>query len=176
MLAVTNLLRPLLGYISLGLAALCLILFALLQMERAHSSKVEKRAQYYQSEIRRITAEFEAESARIAAELRRKHDEEVRRIASGADGLRVSGPGRASASCPPATPGGLGPSSGTGNVAGPQVPPGDGATVPWGWLVNRAEQADLNRAEVLAWREWHARLTAEWEKWKARSPDRNAKR
>jgi len=156
---------PILGYLSLGLAGACLILFALWQMERAHSSKVERRAELYRSELVRITGELEAANNRIAAELRRKHDEETRRIAGAADDLRVSGPGRARASCPPAAASGHSASGGAGDVARPEMPSGDSATVPWQWLVSRAEAADLNRSEVIAWREWHARFTAEWETW-----------
>jgi len=154
-------------YASGGLAVLCLVLFILLRAEQAHSAKVEKRAQYYRSELVRISAELESANNRIAAELRRKHDEETRRIAGVADDLRVSGPGRARASCPPAAASGHNPSGGAGDAARPGLPPENGATVPWDWLVNRSETADLNRAEVLAWREWHARFTAEWAKWKA---------
>jgi hypothetical protein len=50
-----SLIRPLLGHLSLGLAALCLVLGALWQYERAHSAKVEKRAELYRSELKRIS-------------------------------------------------------------------------------------------------------------------------
>jgi hypothetical protein len=42
--------------------------------------------------------------------------------------------------------------------------PDDLAAVPWQWLVQRSEQADLNRQEVLSWREWYRKLAAEWPK------------
>jgi hypothetical protein len=44
------------------------------------------------------------------------------------------------------------------------VPPDDLAAVPWPWLVQRAEQADLNRQEVLTWREWYDRMVKDWPK------------
>jgi len=158
-------------YATGALGVLALVLFVLLQGERIHSAKVEKRAAYYRSELVRLTAELDAANVKIAAEIRRRHDEEARRIAAGADALRVSGPGRAAA-CPPATPGGHQPPGGAGNAPGPEMPPGDRAAVPWQWLVARAESADLNRSEVLAWREWHARLNAEWEAWRKRVPSK----
>lgn len=157
-------------YASAGLAVLCVFLFILLQGEKIHSAKVEKRAAYFRSELVRISGELEAANNRIAAELRRKHDEETRRIAAGANDLRVSGPGRARATCPSAPASGHPAPGGTGNAPGPEMPSGDSATVPWQWLVSRAESADLNRSEVIAWREWHARFTAEWEKWQKARP------
>lgn len=42
-------------YISGGLGILCLVLFLLLQGEKLHSAKVEKRAAYYRSELQRIS-------------------------------------------------------------------------------------------------------------------------
>ena len=38
--------------------------------------------------------------------------------------------------------------------------------VDWAWLIDRAEQADLNRTETLAWRAWHERQTATYEQWR----------
>jgi hypothetical protein len=125
-------------------------------------------------EAARIEKKAKAIAARaetIAATLRSQNNETNRRIAGDADTLRVSGPGKA-ACVSSATPGAgrRQPASGNGNAAGPQVPAGNGpalpelAAVPWPWLVNRAEQCDLNRAEVLTWREWHRLLVEDWEK------------
>lgn len=116
------------------------------------------------SRIAKKAKELEAKANRLANEIRSKADAKARDIAVRADDLRVSGPGRSRCAVPPAPTSGHKQASGNGDAAGPQVPTGDSAAVPWPWLVNRAEQADLNRAEVLAWREWYERLKAEWQK------------
>jgi hypothetical protein len=42
------------------------------------------------------------------------------------------------------------------------------AIVPWPDLIQRSEDADADRAEVKAWREWYARTKAEWEEYRAK--------
>lgn len=111
---------------------------------------------------------LEEKARELAQQIRSRTDETNRRIAGDADDLRLRGPGRAACPvAPPAGAGGRDEAGGAGDAAGPQMPSGDRAAVPWGWLVDRAEQCDLNRAEALAWREWRRRYTAEWEKWRA---------
>lgn len=46
---------PIFKYLSAGLAVLCVVLYILLQAEKAHSAKVAKRAEYYRSELNRIS-------------------------------------------------------------------------------------------------------------------------
>lgn len=105
----------------------------------------------------------------ISSKARSLNSETNRRIAGDADAIRVSGPGKASCLNPATvgtgrrvTP------AGKPDVARSEVPTGDGeallAAVPWPWLVDRAEQCDLNRAEAETWRKWHKDLTDAWQK------------
>ena len=130
--------------------------------ERAYAN-VEKQA-------RELERKANALNAKITAEMRKRNDEENRRIAAAADDLRLHGPGAARCADPAFLSAGAGRHDAPGrgsDAPGPPVPSDERAAVPWGWLVGRAEQHDLNRAEALAWREWHRRFTAEWAKWKA---------
>jgi hypothetical protein len=125
--------------------------------------KLEKK----QGELDRIIAkarEMERMGNELASKLRERNREEANRIVDDAGGMRLSGPGKAR--CP-------GIPAGTGrpeaqprkpDAPGPEVPPDERAAVPWQWLVNRAEQCDLNRNEVISWREWHKQLTEAWPK------------
>ena len=110
---------------------------------------------------------IDALTGRITTKLREKTDADARAIATRADALRLSGPGRAV--CPgraevsrPA--GGPLTAGGQGSAAGPQVPTEQWAAVPWGWLTDTGERCDLNRNEVLAWREWHRQQSEAWAK------------
>jgi hypothetical protein len=52
------------------------------------------------------------------------------------------------------------------------MPPEDRAAVPWVWLTDRAEEHDLDRAEVLSWRLWYQKVLAAWPKSEpAKRPD-----
>jgi hypothetical protein len=129
------------------------------------SDQNAKQAETYKRQLDEETARSNAAEAagkRISEQLRKQTDEENRRIAGDAQSLRVSGPGRAVCRPAPAASGGSQAGRGNGNAAGPPLPPADSAAVPWPWLVQRAEQADLNRTEVLAWREWYRRLVESW--------------
>lgn len=135
--------------------------------ERAYAN-VERQAR----ELERKANEL---NAKIADAFRRKNDAENRAITARADDHRLRGPGAArcpGASVVPAGAGGHNAPGGRPDAAGPAMPADDRAAVPWSWLVDRAEQHDLNRAEVIAWREWHARFSAEWAKWKAEAEKR----
>lgn len=121
-----------------------------------------------------LQAERERRDARLAEELRRKHNEEVTRIAGRADDLRLRGPGRSLCPDRPVAAAGAGRHNEADRPAdapGSEVPAGERAAVPWGWLTDRAEAHDLYRSEALAWREWYARFSAEWEAWKAEVND-----
>lgn len=108
-----------------------------------------------------IAAQAKADAAAkaINTTIRKKTDEEDRHIARDADDLRVRGPGKAA--CPGvAAP--RRPASGHVAVGGApdaavgQVPGGGGVdliAVPFADLIDFAEHADRNRAEVNAWRE-----------------------
>jgi hypothetical protein len=118
----------------------------------------------------RIRIDAEARAAEITEKVRSNNESQARVIASDAGALRVRGPGQAAAtSCRsvdhpglPATASGARADGGLADDAGPAVPSSDRATVPWRWLVNRAEQSDLNRAEVIAWRDWYQAQAAAW--------------
>jgi hypothetical protein len=150
--------------IAMGLAVFALVQHFQLAGERRHSAKLERQITQIADDARATKAKLDAANRQIAADIREKNDEENRRIAGDADTLRVSGPGRSRVACAPAAAGGHQPANGKPDVAGPQMPATDSAAVPWPWLVQRAEQADLNRAEVLSWRDWYQRLLAQWPK------------
>jgi hypothetical protein len=105
----------------------------------------------------------------ISAKAKELNNEKNRRIAGDADAVRVSGPGKA-ACLNPAAPSASRPVTPAGkpDAARSEMPPGSGeallAAVPWPWLVDRAEQCDLNRAEAETWRAWHRELTEAWQK------------
>jgi hypothetical protein len=117
-------------------------------------------------EADRAAREAQATANQISKELKERNDAENRRIADTADAIRVSGPGKAACRANPTRTGGHDKAGGSGDATGSQVPADDRAAVPWPWLVAKAEQADLNRAEVLTWREWYKRLVAAWPKGK----------
>lgn len=50
-----GLIRPFMGHLSLGLAALCLVLFGLWQMDKQGAKKWKARAEFYQGELARIS-------------------------------------------------------------------------------------------------------------------------
>lgn len=111
----------------------------------------------------KAAAKLAIKQAEVTAPIRKKNDETNARIAADANDLRLRGPGKASA-CPSAAARARQPGSasdrpadaaGSGNAAADGMP--DFAAVPWAWLVGRAENADLDRAEVIAWRDWYAR-------------------
>lgn len=114
-----------------------------------------------------IRAKADALTGKITNKLKEQNDAQNRAIARSADDLRLSGPGKAACRGNPGIP--TSPSrpvstSGQGDAARPEMPSGDSAAVPWGWLVGSAEQCDLNRAEVLSWREWHRQQSEAWKK------------
>lgn len=125
--------------------------------QRGEARAVERA----RKEIKKI----EQRTQLIVKVLREKNDEEIRNIARSYDDIRVRGPGRAGTTCIPTSSGGRQSTGGQPNGTGPDVSSEVWASVPWNWLVNRSEVDDLNRNEVLAWRDWHAKFTAEWAEW-----------
>lgn len=128
------------------------------------------------ADLRRDVAVADAQVKAIAAKERKTNDEANARIAADAGTLLVHGPGKAAAAnCRPvsdpgvsAVSGGPQPPANAANDAGAILPGGDGPTdravVPWGWLVGRAKECDLDRAEAVAWRNAHAGDAAAWER------------
>lgn len=155
----------------IGLAVIAILLLGTCAHKRSVKKFGEERyAAGVKAEGDRIAAKAQklaSAAAEISAKARSLNSETNRRIAAGADALRVSGPGKASC-LNPATPGAsryIAP-AGKPDATRPQVPSGDGqallAAVPWPWLVDRAEQCDLNRAEAETWRAWHRQLEESW--------------
>ena len=107
---------------------------------------------------------YERRSSQLADELRKSHDQKVLDNARLADALSLRGPGKAASRCGPGRDTGLSaPAGGHGQApASPDaprdpVPAEDGfAIVPWGWLVERAQERDDLLDEVLTWRDWYA--------------------
>jgi hypothetical protein len=112
----------------------------------------------------------------IAQETRSTNATENLSIHADAGAIRLRGPGAASCgrlnhpAIPAASGGPVAPGDELSDAPGSAVPAGNGqpdlAAVPFDWLVGRAEQADLDRAEVLSWRNWYQLQAAEWAKLK----------
>jgi hypothetical protein len=131
------------------------------ELAKAHQAALQRRDRAEQA------------ATTISKEVRTRYDQEARSIAAGADALRVRGPG--AARCGPVDRAGV--PAGSGGRQSPgrgsddplaAMPPGEGlAAVPWAELVDRAERGDLNRSEVLAWRDWYDRQVKAWERFRA---------
>jgi hypothetical protein len=105
------------------------------------SAKVAKVA----ADAAAVRRSAEQVAAAISKEERTKNDEARNRNAATADALRLRGAGAAASHCRPldhpglaAATGGHEPAPAKPDAAGPQMPAGDWALVPWGWLVERA--------------------------------------
>jgi hypothetical protein len=142
--------------------AVALVLWLGVRWYNGQIRDAEKRgADRAYAEVEKKARALEAKANATADKIRSKTDEQARAIAADADTLRVSGPGKARA-CPiPAPASRREAADGKPDAPGPEVPSDDRAAVPWQWLVQRAEVCDLNRNEVLAWREWHEKLAAQ---------------
>ncbi|MFA7604542.1 MAG: hypothetical protein WCY29_16200 [Novosphingobium sp.] len=125
-------------------------------------AKMEQAARQWRSN-------YEAASSRISAEIGEQHAQDLRSNASRARALLVRGPGRAAAACgEPGGGAGLSAAAGGHEPADRQPDAGlDGvpehqplAIVPWPELIRRAEEADDDRSEVTAWRNWYRRQKA----------------
>lgn len=164
-------------WIALAIAAVLLAAF-LWHQHRAHAAiaaaemRGEQRAYArIETEARALERKANDLGRKISNRIRSKTDEDNRRIAGTADTLRVRGPGQATCPGGARVPAGAGrPQSpgGQPDAAGPQMPADElaavQAAVPWPWLVDRAEQCDLNLTEVTAWRSWYVQQSAAWDK------------
>jgi len=144
----------------------------LLGFQLWHSSRVnaviaaaEKRGA--DAAYARVTAKaiaLERKAAALAETLRSRNNETNRLIAADADDLRLRGPGKAA--CPvaaPAAPGGHQPPGGAADAAVAPLPDRervDLIALPFAGAIAFAEQCDLNRAEVLTWRQFQSELAA----------------
>lgn len=114
------------------------------------------------SEAARIEAkarEIERKAAALSEKSRKLNDETNRRIDDRARSLLVRGPGKAACSVSiPAASGGRVEASGSGNAPLARVPYPEWQQLiglPFTSTVEFARLCDLNRAEVLTWRQWH---------------------
>lgn len=126
-------------------------------------ARLEKKA-------KELKAKADAMTGKITTQLRTKHDEKVVVITRAADDLRVRGPGKAS--CPgnpgiPASSGRSDAASGRTDAPATGLPEQDRIALPFGYAVNQAEVCDLNRTEVLTWREWHKQQSEAWKQFEA---------
>lgn len=126
----------------------------------------ERFAAGYAKRVAEESAEAARRAARdveITAPIRRKTDETIASNARHADALRVRGPGAAAACVNPvpAGPGRRDAPVGGADAAADRVPDPQRIIVPFPWLVDSGERCDGALAEASAWREWHAKLTAD---------------
>jgi hypothetical protein len=117
-----------------------------------------------------IKEHADAVTGRISSALRSQNDEENRRIASDADAVRLRGPGKAACASDPRISAAA---SGSQQARGPARTPLARVPYPeWEQLIGMpfaptvayAEQHDLDRAEVLAWRDWYKKQSEAWAK------------
>lgn len=128
-------------------------------LEIVHARAIERRKR------------FERGSAAITTDVRTRHDQNDRNSIALAGDVRLRGPG--AARCRPVdnpgVPAGAGGYGAGGGAGAAQVAglPGQGGVeliaVPFPGAVAFGEVSDLNRNEVLAWREWYDRQFKAWE-------------
>lgn len=116
---------------------------------------------------------FEQSTSTITERIRDENAAELRRIGARADGLRLRGPGQATAPACAVREGAARLPSPTGGPQPTGQPVANGmaglpdeeplALVPWPDLVQRSEAADADAAEVKAWRTWYAKQKDAWE-------------
>jgi hypothetical protein len=129
---------------------------ALYNAELAHEQKIAKQAVDLKTRI-------DALSSSITTEVKDEHDAEDRRIASDADTVRLRGPGKAACTGDSSTAAAaVRPGSSASANAGPQMSPGDRATVPWDWLVTVVEEHDQLLNKVKATEDQHDQLEKAW--------------
>lgn len=130
-------------------------------------SRAEKRgAQSVRDSINTQVIEKTAANNKLAAEIRRLNDENVRIISTRAKSVGVLGTGKASCTSTYATrPSGHVAAGGTVVAGLPGVPDPeriDLIGVPSDDAVRAAEINDLNRNEVLSWRKFYNEFSAAW--------------
>lgn len=112
----------------------------------------------------------DAVRAALAHERSKKHEATVHTIVRTGDALRVSGvpEGAAAIDSGQGHHSGLSAAAGesdqrlrAGNAASDELP-FDGAVVSWTWLIDAAQQCDINRAEARTWRDWYAEQLKAW--------------
>jgi hypothetical protein len=121
-----------------------------------------------ETKAKALKAKADRLNAAIAADERKRNDEQARHIARDADDLRLRGAGKAICPRHAGLPGGSSGPVAPGRPADDTLDPvldGRGAeliALPFDDTVAFAEQRDLDRAEVLSWRSWYDRLVKAW--------------
>jgi hypothetical protein len=150
-------------WVWLAIAA-ALLLFLGVRWHNGQIKDAEKRgADRAYAAVEKKAREIEAKANATADKIRSKTDETARAIAADADVIRMSGPGKARACPVPQGSSRRETAGGQGSPAVDQVPDTGGVdliALPFAPTVRLAEVCDLNRGEVLAWREWHSKLSA----------------
>lgn len=162
-------------WLSLGVALL-LVLGVVWHSGKVRSAKEEaytqglrqadqewsRRLELMREEAHQWRQQAEEAQARAAEQEKLRHAADLVAGADRAIALRMLGSGKANTcsrdergsqvSSAPSRPGPAKPT----DAAGAGVPAaGRDALVPWGWLVDRAEQCDQYRSEIQAWRNWY---------------------
>jgi hypothetical protein len=116
-------------------------------------------------------AKVDQQAATIAQDERKQHEEAIRLNAAAADALRLRGPGAAAAHCGQGDHPGAAAAADRHGQAAPQtgaapaqVPSGDWAVVPWGWLVTVVQEHDDLLEDVTRIEENDKRQRANWPK------------
>lgn len=138
--------------------------------DAGYAKRVDEDAKAAAKVVGRVTAVTQP----ITQKLRTENDAQARDIHRAADAQRLRGPGAALCRDPTlaAGSGGREPASRPGDAAVARLP-----YPQWGQLIAMpfddasrfAEQADLNRAEVLTWRSWYSQQWEAWEKLRSSS-------
>jgi len=131
--------------------------------KRAGRAEVQAELDLWKQTARDWKRATDSKSQTISILTGERYNEDLRRNSAFADDLRLRGPGKAAACHGSRRDTGVAVSTGgyEGSGSAPDaprdpVPAGDGfAIVPWGWLVQRAEDHDRLLAERNAWRTWY---------------------
>ena len=135
--------------------------------EERYAAGVKAEGERIAKQAAEMKAKADAASSKITTDLKAKHDEKVIVITRDADTLRLRGAGKASCPGNPGVPsgsGGSGQASGRTDAPPTGLPIEDRIALPFAYAVNQAEVCDLNRQEVLTWREWHKQQSEAWAK------------
>lgn len=134
----------------------------------AYQRGVNDEAAHVQAAALRIKKAADKVTTSISTNLRSKSDDQVRSIVSSAAALSVRGPAKALCTSGPSIPAatsGHQPTSGASHDSVPAMPDYSGPpliAMPWDQATAYAQQCDLNRAEVISWREWWTQQNAAW--------------
>ena len=140
------------------------------KLDDAYNRGKQDEAAHIEQKALEIKAKADKLSAAISNAIRSQNDAENRRISSDANSLRLRAPGRAectSIAGVPTGPSGPQPANGASGTPVARVPYPEWQSLlgmPAAPTITFAEQHDLNRAEIIAWREWYRKQQEAWPK------------